>query len=211
MQGISDEFIPPICRLPDLDRAVAVDDGDAILMARKLAGQLGLGVGISSGANLPGALRVPNELGEGAVVVTVFPDDDRKYLSTELLKDEPARDDHLSRSREIRGERVDIARRLGLLVLALDDAQQRQRRPGGLHDAQRVRQHFFGKSRPVDGDQDSIVHVAHLLVRLMLQRKHKASSRGAALRKARNRRGAVVAACVAPPHTLATPRGDGLP
>ncbi len=103
IQGISDEFIPPICRLPDLDRVVAVDDGDAILMARKLASQLGLGVGISSGANLLGALQVQNELGEGAVVVTVFPDDNKKYLSTDLLKDEPARDDHLSPAVELLG------------------------------------------------------------------------------------------------------------
>ncbi len=90
-------------RLPDLDRVVAVDDGDAILMARKLASQLGLGVGISSGANLLGALQVQNELGEGAVVVTVFPDDNKKYLSTDLLKDEPARDDHLSPAVELLG------------------------------------------------------------------------------------------------------------
>ena len=103
IQGISDEFIPPICRLPDLDHVVAVDDGDAILMARKLAASLGLGVGISSGANLLGALMVQEELGPGAVVVTVFPDDNKKYLSTDLLRDEPARDGFLSPRVELLG------------------------------------------------------------------------------------------------------------
>ena len=42
IQGISDEFIPPIVRLDELDRVIAVDDGDAIIMAKKLAAELGL-------------------------------------------------------------------------------------------------------------------------------------------------------------------------
>src|SRR5436190_1657585 len=51
IQGISDEFIPALVELDSLDEVLAVHDGDAILMAQKLAGELGLGVGISSGAN----------------------------------------------------------------------------------------------------------------------------------------------------------------
>jgi cysteine synthase A len=89
IQGISDEFIPAIVRLGELDSIVSVDDGDAILMARKLAAQLGLGVGISSGANFIGALMLQNKMGAGAVVVTVFPDDNKKYLSTDLMRDQP--------------------------------------------------------------------------------------------------------------------------
>jgi cysteine synthase A len=89
IQGISDEFIPPVLDLPILDRIVDVDDGDAIVMAQKLASDLGLGVGISSGANFLGAVLVQDELGEDAAVVTVFPDDNKKYLSTDLLRDEP--------------------------------------------------------------------------------------------------------------------------
>lgn len=65
--------------------------GDAILIAQKLAASLGLGVGISSGANFIGALRIQNALGDDAVVTTVFPDDNKKYLSTDLLRDEPVR------------------------------------------------------------------------------------------------------------------------
>ena len=96
IQGISDEFIPPIVDLGWLDRVVGVDDGDAILMAQKLAAELGLGVGISSGANFLGALQVQNELGPRATVITVFPDDNKKYLSTDLLGEEGARDGFLS-------------------------------------------------------------------------------------------------------------------
>jgi cysteine synthase A len=68
IQGISDEFIPAIMKLDRLDEIVSVDDGDSILMAQKLAAQLGLGVGISSGANLLGALMVQEKMGPGAVV-----------------------------------------------------------------------------------------------------------------------------------------------
>lgn len=92
IQGISDEFIPPILDLDILDEVVGVEDGDAILMAQKLAAEFGIGVGISSGANFLGALRVQDELGSNAVVVTVFPDDNKKYLSTDLLREEPTRD-----------------------------------------------------------------------------------------------------------------------
>ena len=96
IQGISDEFIPPILHLNELDKVVDVDDGDAILMAQKLGSQLGIAVGISSGANLIGALKVQNELGDDAVVITVFSDDNKKYLSTDLLRFEPVRAGYLA-------------------------------------------------------------------------------------------------------------------
>jgi len=96
IQGVSDEFIPSILKLEELDSVVSVSDGDAILMAQKLAADLGLGVGISSGANLIGALIVQEELGVSAVVTTVFPDDNKKYLSTALLEQEPVRPEYIS-------------------------------------------------------------------------------------------------------------------
>jgi len=90
IQGISDEFIPSIVKLDELDRIVDVWDGDAILMAQKL-GHIGLAVGISSGANFIGANALLDELGEDAVVVTVFPDSNKKYLSTDLVRSEEIR------------------------------------------------------------------------------------------------------------------------
>jgi cysteine synthase A len=96
IQGISDEFIPAIVDLSRLDAIVAVPDGDAILMAQLLASRLGLGVGISSGANFLAALKVQTQLGRDAVVATVFSDDNKKYLSTALLQEEPVREDYLT-------------------------------------------------------------------------------------------------------------------
>jgi cysteine synthase len=103
IQGISDEFIPAIMKLDELDGILSVDDGDSILMAQKLARQLGLGVGISSGANLLGALLAQERLGPEAVVVTVFADDNKKYLSTDLMKTEPAKAGFLSPDIELKG------------------------------------------------------------------------------------------------------------
>lgn len=96
IQGISDEFIPPILELSGLDDVVDADDGDAILMAQKLSQELGLAVGVSSGANFIGALKIQNDMGPDSVVVTVFSDDNKKYLSTDLLREEPLKDGFLS-------------------------------------------------------------------------------------------------------------------
>ncbi len=96
IQGISDEFIPPVLKLDALDRIVSVDDGDAIIMAQSLACELGLAVGISSGANFLGALQIQNEMDRDAVVVTVFADDNKKYLSTDLMRKEPVKERFLS-------------------------------------------------------------------------------------------------------------------
>lgn len=105
IQGVSDEFIPAIVQLDQLDDVVAVPDGDSILMAQRLAHH-GLAVGISSGANLLGALKVQDAIGPEATVVTVFADSNKKYLSTDLLRDEPVRDDYASPHVEVLGFRA---------------------------------------------------------------------------------------------------------
>ncbi len=96
IQGISDEFIPSIVNFNKLDEIIDVDDGDSIIMAQKLASELGLGVGISSGANFLGALIAQEKLGKDSIVVTIFADDNKKYLSTDLMKKEPIKDEFLS-------------------------------------------------------------------------------------------------------------------
>jgi len=97
IQGISDEFIPPIMHLCDCDQVIKVSDGDSILMAQQLASRLGLAVGISSGANILGAIKLQHMPGmEKANVVTVFPDSNKKYLSTDLMKEEPVKEGYMT-------------------------------------------------------------------------------------------------------------------
>jgi cysteine synthase A len=103
IQGISDEFVPAICDLSKLDEVISVSDGDSILMAQKLAAGLGLAVGISSGANFLGALMAIERLGNDAVVATVFPDDNKKYLSTDLVCEESVKPNYLSPDVELFG------------------------------------------------------------------------------------------------------------
>jgi len=106
IQGISDEFIPAIVNLEELSPILAIPDGDSILMAQKLACELGLGVGISSGCNFLAALQAQEELGADAVVVTVFADDNKKYLSTDLLRQEPVEERYLAPQIELNSIRV---------------------------------------------------------------------------------------------------------
>jgi len=96
IQGISDEFIPAIVKLDQLDPVIQANDGDSIIMAQKLSRQLGLAVGISSGANVIGAIKLKEEMGEDAVVVTLLCDSNKKYLSTDLMREEPIQDGYYS-------------------------------------------------------------------------------------------------------------------
>lgn len=102
IQGISDDFIPKIVDFSILDEVIGVDDGDAIVMAQMLS-RNGIGVGISSGANLIGALKVAEIVGDDYPVVTVFSDDSKKYLSTDLMHEEPILEHFLSKDVEIVG------------------------------------------------------------------------------------------------------------
>ncbi len=76
LEGIGDEFIPALLEEKLIDNIILINDEDAINMANLLAKKLGIGVGITSGANFLGAV-----ISEIDNVVTIFPDDLKKYLS----------------------------------------------------------------------------------------------------------------------------------
>jgi len=122
IQGISDEFIPEIVKLEQLQEIVSIDDGDAIIMAQKLNNR-GLSVGISSGANFLGALKIllknqTNFVGDFAknfpskfpskfpCVATIFCDSSLKYFSTDLCQIEPVKPDFMSTNIEILGLKI---------------------------------------------------------------------------------------------------------
>ena len=82
IEGIGDDFIPSLVIENEIDNVIDINDNDAINMSRKLARTFGLGVGISSGANFLGSV-----LSGYDNVVTIFTDDLKKYLSTDLSKE----------------------------------------------------------------------------------------------------------------------------
>ena len=85
IEGIGDDFIPSLVETNLIDRVYDISDDDAINMARIITKKLGLGIGISGGANLIGAVLLQEEGLKN--VVTIFPDDNKKYLSTDLVKE----------------------------------------------------------------------------------------------------------------------------
>lgn len=84
IEGIGDDFIPALIDKNDIDQIILVNDDDSINMAKKIAQNLGIGVGISSGANFLGCVKLQTMIRKP--VVTVFADDNKKYLSTDLGK-----------------------------------------------------------------------------------------------------------------------------
>ena len=58
---------------------------------------------MSSGCNFLAALKLQQRLDSDAIVATVFPDDNKKYLSTDLLREEPYRQDYLTPYIELLG------------------------------------------------------------------------------------------------------------
>lgn len=99
IEGIGDDFIPSIVDLDLIKDVILVNDLDAINMSKKLSKELGIGVGISSGANMIGSILL-KEMGYRNVI-TVFPDDNKKYLSTDLTKDIELKENNISSKVEL--------------------------------------------------------------------------------------------------------------
>ncbi len=100
VQGLANGFMPDLVDFEKYEEKITVNDTDSLIMAQRLSKELGLGVGISSGANFLGAVQKAKH---NKKVVTVFPDDNKKYLSTDLMRDLKVEDNHISKDIELLG------------------------------------------------------------------------------------------------------------
>jgi cysteine synthase A len=92
-QGMGPGFIPPNLDRSVIDALIKAWEEDAFPVARRLAREEGLFVGMSSGAIVWAALQVARELGPGRRVVTIAPDSGARYLSTVLFSPPPSGDE----------------------------------------------------------------------------------------------------------------------
>jgi cysteine synthase A len=83
IQGIGAGFVPQVLNRQLLDEVIAVEDEDAIAMARSLARREGVLAGISCGAAVCGALQIASRPeSRGARIATILPDSGERYVST---------------------------------------------------------------------------------------------------------------------------------
>jgi cysteine synthase A len=84
-QGMGPGFVPPNFDRAVVDRVITAWEEEAFPVARRLAREEGLFVGMSSGAIAWAAMQVARELGPGKRVATIAPDSGARYLSTTLF------------------------------------------------------------------------------------------------------------------------------
>ena len=86
IQGWTPDFVPAVLNRGIAARTLSIADADAIAVARRLAAEEGIFVGISAGGTLAAALEVANGAADGAVILAMLPDTGERYFSTPLFE-----------------------------------------------------------------------------------------------------------------------------
>ena len=89
LKNMQEAIVPAIYDEKRLDRKLVIEDEEAYETARTMAVNMGIFVGMSSGAAAAGALRIANEIDSGTIV-TILPDRGDRYLSTNLFRSQCA-------------------------------------------------------------------------------------------------------------------------
>jgi cysteine synthase A len=88
IQGIGAGFIPDVLKTELIDEIIRVSNDDAGTMARRMAKEEGLLVGISAGAAVWAAIQIGSKTeNAGKMIVVILPDSGERYLSTWLFQD----------------------------------------------------------------------------------------------------------------------------
>jgi cysteine synthase A len=88
IQGIGAGFVPEVLRMDLIDEVIKVTNGDAGLLAKRLAKEEGILAGISSGAAVWAAIEVAKRReNEGKMIVVILPDTGERYISTWLFNE----------------------------------------------------------------------------------------------------------------------------
>ena len=85
LKNMDESIVPDIYNKPQLDDTIPMGDEEAFDMTRRLATEEGLFAGISSGANVAGAVRLAKDMDSGTIV-TIICDRGDRYLSTMLFR-----------------------------------------------------------------------------------------------------------------------------
>lgn len=87
VQGWTPDFVPEVLNRDIASQVLSVDDATSMAVARRLALEEGIFVGISAGGTMAAALDVAAQAAEGDVILAMLPDTGERYLSTPLLAD----------------------------------------------------------------------------------------------------------------------------
>lgn len=87
IQGWTPDFVPEVLNREVAHEILSVEDTDAISVARRLAAEEGIFIGISGGGTVSTALRVAETAVPGAVILAMLPDTGERYFSTPLFAD----------------------------------------------------------------------------------------------------------------------------